>query len=299
MFGTKVNQPDKMLLPDEIKAVLMSLEKMVEDLESAEQLQNRAFNAEAKKTLATMLANVKSAKQKLEKHTGAKPMPFPEFVPGDEDEFLEPIKIDDPGIDWIADVENQYQLCLKRLGLPEEKELHPMQQIQLRQTFFAAAGQMIYLFRDLSDLCKTDEDFDGSLDKMTAQVSDFFNQKEAQIIAPPPDEGTPKLKRIMHKIEGIVMTEDVAAMVVLHTPGFSEFFNHIMPSYSCMKMVDNEIRMVAKLKEDFGGDKDAHQKKVNDTVNMISHFADVGGQNVYVFMQMMDRLKLQFDITEK
>jgi len=45
-------------------------------------------------------------------------------------------------------LENQYQLYLKRMELLPEDEMHPEQRKQLRQTFMGACGQMLFLLRD-------------------------------------------------------------------------------------------------------------------------------------------------------
>lgn len=45
------------------------------------------------------------------------------------------------------DLEYQYQLYLKRVGLTEA-QMHPEQKKQLRQAFMGACGQIILLLRD-------------------------------------------------------------------------------------------------------------------------------------------------------
>lgn len=46
-----------------------------------------------------------------------------------------------------------------------------------------------------------------------------------------PDQQRLKLARA--KIEGILKEHDLAGVVVLHTPGMTEFFHDVTPSYSC------------------------------------------------------------------
>lgn len=47
----------------------------------------------------------------------------------------------------IFSIENQYQLYLKRINLPEE-QMHPKQKEQLKFTFYAAVGQTLLMLRD-------------------------------------------------------------------------------------------------------------------------------------------------------
>lgn len=69
-------------------------------------------------------------------------------------------------------LENQYQLYLKRVAL-KESEMHPTQRKQLRQAFMGACGQMLILLRDevgALDENKAIEVMQG----MIGQVSDYF-----------------------------------------------------------------------------------------------------------------------------
>jgi len=69
-------------------------------------------------------------------------------------------------------IEYQYQLLLKRMNLQEDR-MHPQQKIQLKQTFYAAFGQLLILLRqDVSAL--PEEDGIHALNNMLAQVGDFF-----------------------------------------------------------------------------------------------------------------------------
>ncbi len=69
-------------------------------------------------------------------------------------------------------LEHQYQLYLKRMGL-NEKEMHPQQRVQLRQTFMGASGQILVLLRDeLSKL--SDEEAVATMQDLWQQVLRFF-----------------------------------------------------------------------------------------------------------------------------
>lgn len=70
------------------------------------------------------------------------------------------------------DVENQYQLYLKRMAL-KESEMHPEQKRQLRQAFFGATGQILMLLRD--EAPKLDEgEMVNMIERMVSQVLEFF-----------------------------------------------------------------------------------------------------------------------------
>lgn len=85
----------------------------------------------------------------------------------------------------------------------------------------------------------------------------------------------PKLKKAMAAIQAILNEHDIAAVVVLHTPGFCEFMLHVSPSYSCARFDGNELRVRAKLKEDYQGDIARWTLDVNNTANMLQGMADM------------------------
>lgn len=87
---------------------------------------------------------------------------------------------------------------------------------------------------------------------------------------------SPKLKKAMEEIKKVISKYDVGAMVVLHTPGFSEYINRLDPSYSCIIQNGDEVRVRARAKEDFNGDKEARNQKIADTANMLHLLSEVG-----------------------
>lgn len=109
---------------------------------------------------------------------------------------------------------------------------------------------------------------------------------------------SPKLKKVMAKIQAILNEEDIAGSVVLHTPGHAEYFMKVDPSYSCAKIEGDMLRIKAKLQEDFQGDKKAWTKKMTDTVNMISLMADSNLHNGNSLVEMMKLLREKFEIEE-
>lgn len=100
----------------------------------------------------------------------------------------------------------------------------------------------------------------------------------------------------MEEIKHILKRYDIGASVVLHTPGHSEFLNALTPSYSCCKQNGDQLRIRAKLKEDFNGDKEAWTKKVTDTVNMIDLIATTTGNVSLSMFELQDRIKKVVDI---
>jgi hypothetical protein len=69
-------------------------------------------------------------------------------------------------------LENQYQIYLKRVALNENK-MHPTQKKQLKQTFMGACGQMLLLFRDELGALEEEKAIE-IMQGMINQVSDYF-----------------------------------------------------------------------------------------------------------------------------
>ncbi len=99
---------------------------------------------------------------------------------------------------------------------------------------------------------------------------------------------SPKLKKAMEEIKDIISKYDIAATVVLHTPGYSEYLKAISPSYSCAKFEANDkVRFRCKA-EDFGGDKEKRNKMLADTSNMLNLLAEVSGREIMAIMQLSE-----------
>jgi hypothetical protein len=88
---------------------------------------------------------------------------------------------------------------------------------------------------------------------------------------------SPKLKKAMQEIKDILSKHDIAGIVVIHTPGHTEFLNKLNPTYSCCKINGDQIRVKAKL-EDFNGNKQARNKVISDTANMLHSISMVTGK---------------------
>lgn len=76
---------------------------------------------------------------------------------------------------------------------------------------------------------------------------------------------SPKLKKAMEEIKTILKKYDLGAMVVIHTPGHSEFVLKVDPSYSCAKFNQTGDGINFKTK---GLPKAKQKELARDTANM-------------------------------
>lgn len=90
----------------------------------------------------------------------------------------------------------------------------------------------------------------------------------------------------MEQIKDLLQEHDVAAFVVLHTPGFTEYLNKLSPSYSCVVLEGDGLRVRYKHKDDPKG------KIAEGTYNLFSHFADITGMHALAFANMRDHLRV-------
>lgn len=88
----------------------------------------------------------------------------------------------------------------------------------------------------------------------------------------------PRLKKAMAQIEQILQENDIAGMVVLHLPGHVEYRLRTDPTYSVARWDGDELRVRARLVEDYQCDRAAWQLDVTNTINMLHMLAEVGGQ---------------------
>lgn len=107
----------------------------------------------------------------------------------------------------------------------------------------------------------------------------------------------PKLKKAMEEIKEILIKHDIAGIVALHMPGFSEYLMKIDPSYSCAKFEEggSSIRIRARLQEDFNGNKDAHEKALTDTSNMFKLLSKAAGVAAVAVMSISEDLDKKID----
>lgn len=99
---------------------------------------------------------------------------------------------------------------------------------------------------------------------------------------------SPKLKTAMEEIKSILNKHDIAGFFVIHTPGFSEYLNHVSPSYSCAKMEGGEFRVKLKTAE-VGREK--AKKIAEGTLNMVTHFAEQVGKHAMFYIDAEEMLK--------
>jgi hypothetical protein len=106
---------------------------------------------------------------------------------------------------------------------------------------------------------------------------------------------SPKLKVVMEEIKKILSDNDITGFVVLHTPGFSEYLNHVEASYSCAKVTDNGIEFKLSSKE-LGP---LMTKLVAaGTYNMITHLSDVMAKYTIAYIDAHELLKKKWGGTE-
>lgn len=88
-----------------------------------------------------------------------------------------------------------------------------------------------------------------------------------------PDQQRLKIARM--EIEGVLLKHDLAGCVVLHTPGMTEFFYNIRPSYSCAWIDESvsALRVKSKL-VDYHGDAVTQRNDQAATANMVAALAD-------------------------
>lgn len=89
---------------------------------------------------------------------------------------------------------------------------------------------------------------------------------------------SPKLKRIMQEFKDILKREDIAAIIVVHEPGYSESLVHIEPSYSAAKInrLENSVEFKSAIKH--YPSMEARHKALTDTANMLSHLSVMTGK---------------------
>lgn len=89
-----------------------------------------------------------------------------------------------------------------------------------------------------------------------------------------PDQARLKIARL--KIEAVLAEHDLAGVVVLHTPGMTEFFYTLRPTYSIVSLDENtgELRVRSRLDRDYGGNASLQLHDQTATANMTAGLAD-------------------------
>lgn len=125
---------------------------------------------------------------------------------------------------------------------------------------------------------------------LISNYSPIKKRKTIQILM----EYSPKLKKAAEEIKKILKENDIAGVVILHTPGYGEYVLNLSPTYSCVKVSpQGEIRAKAKLQEDFNGDKEAWTETIKNTSNMLSVISHIGEP----LLETIANLSFKVDIT--
>ena len=101
---------------------------------------------------------------------------------------------------------------------------------------------------------------------------------------------SPKLKTAMEEIKAVLKKHDIGGFVLLHTPGFIEYINHISPSYSCAFMHEGDFRVRLKAAELPGGKVQAKQL-AEDTYNMVTLMTDILAMHAACYIDFQKMLK--------
>ena len=83
----------------------------------------------------------------------------------------------------------------------------------------------------------------------------------------------PKLKEAMEEVKAILAKHDIAAIVVLASQTHGEHLYHVNPSWSCVKLEGDALRIKAQ-RQDFP-DLETQKKCVTESVGMLAVFMDV------------------------
>ena len=100
-----------------------------------------------------------------------------------------------------------------------------------------------------------------------------------------PDQA--RLKQARIEIEAVLKKHDLAGAVVLHTPGMTEWFYDIRPSYSCVSVDEAAQRVHIRSKlADYGGDAQAQLHDQAATANMLQGLAHDLAQGGLMFVEV-------------
>lgn len=93
----------------------------------------------------------------------------------------------------------------------------------------------------------------------------------------------------MEEIKAVLRKHDVAGLVVLHKPGFGEYYFRLDPTYSCARHDEKSgtIRVRAKAAELPGGAAE-RQQKLADTANMLKVLCEVGMDTIGMLLQVSE-----------
>lgn len=105
---------------------------------------------------------------------------------------------------------------------------------------------------------------------------------------------SPKLKRVMEEIKTILNENDIAGLVVLHEPGYSEYLLKINPSYSCVKFGANgELRVK---NTDMGYSEEKKKELAENTCNMLTLLSDTTGPLALGLIELAEKVENAIDV---
>lgn len=97
-----------------------------------------------------------------------------------------------------------------------------------------------------------------------------------------------KLKSAAEDIKDILRKYDIAASIVLHTPGHGEFINHFLTSYSCAYQYEDEsIRFFSK-RENYKTQEEQFEKQ-RATSNMLRLMTEMIGNNFLTIQPISEK----------
>lgn len=105
---------------------------------------------------------------------------------------------------------------------------------------------------------------------------------------------SPKLKRAIQEIKDILSREDIAGVIILHEPGFSEFLVKLNPTYYCARIMDGQLKVKSK-KNDFRENPAMRERIVSNTANMLHMLGTNGGHCILPIMEMSSKLDRQIE----
>lgn len=106
---------------------------------------------------------------------------------------------------------------------------------------------------------------------------------------------SPKLKTAISEIKAVLEKHRITGIVIIHTPGFSEYLNHLTAPYSAIKLdPTGNLRLQLKAKDLPGGEKEAHLL-AHDTYNMITHLSDNLQSQAFMYLALKAKLQAQWN----
>ena len=96
-----------------------------------------------------------------------------------------------------------------------------------------------------------------------------------------------RLKIARAEIEAVLKKHDIAGAVLLHTPGMTEWFYDIRPSYSCVTLDEASGRVHIKSKlDDYAGDAKAQHHDQAASANLFEGLAHGLGHAAAMFREV-------------